>query len=147
VAADGQEFCRASELTVELGPANGAAGTTYGPLRFTNVSDSPCIIQGFPGVSYVAGDDGHQVGRPADRTGKDGPTLTLRPGQTAHAEVGFLTVANYPEGRCAPTPVRGLRVYPPQETASVFVRHSGTGCAKDVHQLSVRTVLPGPGQR
>jgi hypothetical protein len=41
-----------------------------------------------------------------------------------------------------PTPVRGLRIYPPGDTASLFVPMDGTGCTATPPgaQLSVRTV-------
>lgn len=139
------DTCLAADLELALGPGEGAAGTHYRPLRFTNVSDSPCVIHGFPGVSYVAGDDGHQVGAAAYRTGEKGDPVTLQPGRTAHADVGFVQVRNYDADECKPTPVRGLRVYPPHETNSMYVRAPGTGCAEfpGGQQLTVATVKPG----
>ncbi|EID53924.1 DUF4232 domain-containing protein [Saccharomonospora xinjiangensis] len=144
------DFCTSGELSLSLGEGGGAAGTVYRPLRFTNVSDFPCVLRGFPGVSYVAGDDGHQVGKPAEHIGSKGPALTLYPGDVAHADVGFVQVRNYDTQACSPTEVRGLRVYPPQETASKFVEIPGTGCARaDLHgnQLTVSTIEEGPGER
>ncbi|MBB3049486.1 hypothetical protein FHS23_000481 [Prauserella isguenensis] len=139
------DTCLAADLELSLGHGQGTAGTHYRPLRFTNVSDSPCVIHGFPGVSYVAGDDGHQVGTAAYRTGGKGDPVTIQPGRTAHADVGFVQVRNYDPAECKPTPVRGLRVYPPHETNSMFVRAPGTGCAEfpDGQQLTVATVEPG----
>ncbi len=142
------DFCTSAELSLSLGEGGGAAGTVYRPLRFTNAGDFPCVLQGFPGVSYVAGDDGHQVGKPAEHTGGEGPALTLYPGDVAHADVGFVQVRNYDAQACSPTEVRGLRVYPPQETASKFVEVPGTGCARsELHgnQLTVSTIEEGPG--
>lgn len=137
--------CRAADLELSLGSGEGAAGTHYRPLRFTNASDAPCVIHGFPGVSYVAGDDGHQVGTAAYRTGGKGEPVTLQPGRTAHATVGFVEVGNYDPAECEPTPVRGLRVYPPHETNAMFVPAAGTGCAEfpDGQQLTVATAEPG----
>ena len=50
--------------------------------------------------------------------------------------------ANCDATACLPTPVRGLRVYPPGDTASLFVPTAGTGCAGTPPgpQLTVRTV-------
>ena len=45
------------------------------------------------------------------------------------ALVQFVRVANFDAAVCKPTPVRGLRVYPPGDTASLFVPAAGTGCA------------------
>src|SRR4051812_3746340 len=54
--------CATSALKGSLGPEQGAAGSVYTPLVLTNVGPRTCELRGFPGVSYVAGDDGHQVG-------------------------------------------------------------------------------------
>lgn len=141
----GAGTCRAADLELSLGSGEGTAGTHYRPLRFTNVSGSPCVIHGFPGVSYVAGDDGHQVGTAAYRTGEKGQPVTLGPGRTAHADVGLVQVRNYDPAECKPTSVRGLRVYPPHETNAMFVRAPGTGCAEfpNGQQLTVATVKSG----
>lgn len=147
--AGGPGLCTSGDIRLSLGRGDAAAGTYYAPLQFTNVSDGQCVIQGFPGVSYVAGDDGHQVGPAAYREGKKGAQVTLQPGDVAHATVGFVQVHNYDPAVCKPTPVRGLRVYPPQETESKFLRVSGReGCAsKDIpgNQLTVDTIEAGPG--
>jgi hypothetical protein len=93
-------------------------------------------------VSYVAGADGHQVGPAAQETGERAGEVVLRPGGKAQALVQFVQVANFDAAVCQPTPVRGLRVYPPGDTASLFVAADGTGCAGTPPgpQLSVRTV-------
>ena len=140
--------CKAADLKLSLGRGEGAAGTVYRPLVFTNVSDHSCVIQGFPGVSYVAGADGHQVGAAAYRDGSKGAPVTLAKGASAYADVGFVNVQNYDPVTCQPQPVRGLRVYPPQETASLFVEMSGTGCANEKipgNQLTVKTIQAGTG--
>lgn len=141
-------LCTSGDLKLSLGRGDAAAGTMWRPLRFTNKSSSSCVIQGFPGVSYVAGDDGHQVGAAAYRDGTKGAPVTLRPGSTAYAAVGFTNVGNYDPADCKPTKVRGLRVYPPQETHSMYLANPGKGCANsDVasHHLKVQTIRPGSG--
>jgi hypothetical protein len=140
--------CKAAELSLSLGQGDAAAGTLYRPLRFTNTGTRTCVIQGFPGVSYVAGDDGHQVGPAAFREGTKGSAVSLPPGASANAPVGFVQVRNYDPGVCRPTAVRGLRVYPPHDTAAMFVPMDGTGCAGKPpgNQLVVKTVQSGPGR-
>lgn len=141
-------LCAAADLELSLGDGNAGAGTAWRPLRFTNVGDETCVVHGFPGVSYVAGNDGHQVGAAAYREGTKGDPVTLRTGQTAHAPIGFVQVRNYDASECEPTKTRGLRVYPPQETNSMYVANAGEGCANentsDAH-LKVRTIEPGGG--
>lgn len=142
-------LCRSADLKLSLGKGDGAAGTVWRPLRFTNVSGTPCVVRGFPGVSYVAGEDGHQVGAAAYRDGSKGAAVTLAPGKTAYAAVGFTQVANYDPEDCRPTAVRGLRVYPPQETHSMYLANPGRGCANEDldsgYHLKVHTIRPGSG--
>lgn len=141
-APAGPDECRVAELTLDLVDGDAAAGTVHRELRFTNSGDRTCVIQGFPGVSYVAGEDGHQVGPAAYREGAKGPAISLAPGDTAAAAVGFVQVHNYDPAVCRPTEVRGLRVYPPHEYDSMFVPAPGTGCAGTPpgNQLTVGTV-------
>lgn len=136
--------CKVSDLKLSVGAGDAAAGTVYRPLVFTNAGKRSCVIQGFPGVSYVTGDDGHQVGPAAVRVGTKGGAIELKPGAKAQAPVGFTQVRNYDAAVCKPTAVRGLRVYPPQETESMFVPLEGTGCAGNPpgQQLSVKTIQP-----
>lgn len=138
-------LCKAGDVKLSLGQGDSGAGSTYRPLRITNSSSKPCTIQGFPGVSYVAGTDGHQVGKDAFREGTKGNPVKLNPGQTAVADIQFVNVGNFDPDTCQPTPVKGLRIYLPQETSSNFVPADGTGCASTKipgNQLSVKTVHP-----
>jgi uncharacterized protein DUF4232 len=139
--------CRTGDLRVSLGGGGAAAGTVYRTLRFTNVSGHSCTLRGYPGISYVAGDDGHQLGAPASRSPGSSVSITLAGGQTASTSVGLVNVQNYPAATCRPQSVRGLRVYPPDETRSMFVVLPNTGCANTgVNQLSVNPLQPGPGE-
>jgi hypothetical protein len=140
VAGSGE--CKAADLSLSVGDSEGAAGTVYRSVVFTNKSGRTCTMQGFPGVSYVTGDDGHQVGEAAVRVGAKGPVITLAPGDKAKAPVGFVQVGNYDTAVCRPTPTRGLRIYPPHDTASMFLPLDGNGCAGNPpgQQLSVKTV-------
>jgi hypothetical protein len=134
--------CKIADLKLSLGGGEGAAGTLYRDLRFTNAGSRTCTIQGFPGVSYVAGADGHQVGPAAFREGAKGPAISLKPGKTVSASIGFVQVRNYDPAACKPVSVRGLRVYPPHEYNSMYVAASGTGCAATPpgNQLTVATI-------
>jgi hypothetical protein len=135
------------DLKLSFGGGDSAAGTAYRALVFTNKGSRTCTIQGFPGVSYVTGDDGHQVGPAAYRTGEKGPVVTLKPGGAAFSDIGFVQVRNFDPAVCKPTEVRGLRIYPPHEYNSMFIAAPGTGCAGTPpgNQLTVATVQPGTG--
>jgi uncharacterized protein DUF4232 len=136
--------CITGELAASLGDGDAAAGSVYRPLVFTNTGSRTCELRGFPGVSYVAGDDGHQVGPAAEMSGERGGQVPIPPGGTAQAQLQLVNVQNYDAAACSPAPVRGLRVYPPGDTASLFVPMDGTGCATPPPgpQLSIRTITP-----
>ncbi|SEP49452.1 DUF4232 domain-containing protein [Amycolatopsis saalfeldensis] len=141
--AAGNGLCKAGDVSLSLGQGDSGAGSSYRPLNIKNTSGKPCTIQGFPGVSYVGGDNGQQVGPPAFRAGEKGAAVKLNPGQSAAADIQFVQVRNFDPAVCKPTPVKGLRVYLPQETASNFIADPGTGCAGGNlpgNQLSVKTV-------
>ncbi|KAA5832098.1 DUF4232 domain-containing protein [Saccharopolyspora hirsuta] len=147
----GDPLCKAADLKLSFGESDGAAGSTYQPLIFTNSSDRSCVLQGFPGVSYVGGEDGHQIGEAAFREGKKGEEINLEPGGKASAMIKYTTVENYDSGECRMEPAKGLRIYPPQETASMFIpfEHERNGCAGNGipgHQLTVQTIQAGVTQ-
>jgi len=134
--------CTTAELAGSLGAGDAGAGSVYQALVLTNTGKRTCELRGFPGVSYVAGDDGHQVGPAADMSGPRGGEVRMSPGGTAVAQLQLVNVQNFDADVCKPTPVRGLRIYPPGDTASLFVPREGTGCAGTPPgpQLSVQTV-------
>jgi hypothetical protein len=121
--------CRTSHLKVALGQADGAAGSTSIPIVFTNTGSTTCTMYGFPGVSFVTGDSGQQVGSPAKRTGTTPKTVTLAPGRSAHANLRTVQVGNFDAAQCKPVTVRGFRVYPPDETAAVFLPDQTQACS------------------
>ncbi len=52
--------------SIESG-SGGAAGSTYVHLALRNTGSSTCTLQGWPGVSFVGGGDGSQIGAAATR--------------------------------------------------------------------------------
>lgn len=149
-APTGPAACATANLTVSLGTANGAAGSTYYPLHFLNKGTTSCTLTGFPGVSFVAPGNGKQVGQAATRSSAATPTVTLAPGGEATATVQVAQTGNFSSADCAPTAVSGLRVYPPGNTAAAYVALPGSqqACSKDTaqsgsSQLIVRPVKAG----
>ncbi|WP_165438376.1 DUF4232 domain-containing protein [Pseudonocardia sediminis] len=135
--------CTTAELTGSLGPADGAAGSVNQTLILTNSGSRTCYLRGFPGVSYVGGDNGAQVGPSAVMDGPRGGDLRLGPGGSVGAAMKLANVANFDTASCRPVPVRGLRIYPPGDTASLFVPREGTGCSgtpSSGNQLAVRSL-------
>jgi hypothetical protein len=120
--------CSSSQLAASLGSSNGAAGTIYYQLELRNTSAAACVVQGYPGVSFVAGADGHQVGDPATRVAGSAPSRVLTPGESAGATLAIVDASNFGTS-CDLTNVLGLRVYPPDQTAALFVPHADMACA------------------
>ncbi|MGW4115585.1 DUF4232 domain-containing protein [Actinosynnema sp. NPDC004786] len=136
--------CRSVDLDVAFGRVEGAAGTVYREVVFTNRGLGACVLRGFPGVSYVDSSGG-RVGAAAVRVGERGPLLTLPHGAAAVSDVGFARVDNFDPDVCRKTPVWGVRVYPPDETTPLYLAMSDQyGCAGDVSafgaQLTVASV-------
>lgn len=136
--------CTVRDLEVSLGDSEGAAGTVYRALVFTNTSDHSCTIEGIPRVAFVTEQRGEQVGAAAAPVGATGPAVTLEPEAAATAPVGFVQIGNFDPEACQPTEVSGLRVSPPGREADEFVPFDTTACgAEDFRTMTVRTVHPG----
>jgi hypothetical protein len=144
-AAPGLAACAGSSLriTVDASQANGAAGSDYYPLDFTNTSAATCQMYGFPGVSFVTSGDatGQQIGAAALRAGAfTKVTVQLAPGGTAHAWLKVAVAANYPASTCDPVTAHWLRVYPPGSTVAGYVSYTLNACSSSSAPLL--TVLP-----
>ena len=124
--------CTTAGLHVSKGASNGAAGTIFYNIDFTNTSGTACVIEGYPGVSLVsAGSNaGHQVGDDARRTTTT-PVhpITLAGGQTAHAVLGVADAANFTAAKCDPVTAHWLKVFPPNQRAAAYVPFSTRTCA------------------
>lgn len=133
--------CRSADLDVRFGSTGGAAGTVYREVVLTNRGLADCVLRGFPGVSYVDA-AGAQVGAAAVRVGERGPLLTLPHGASAVSDVGFAQVDNFDPDVCRKTPVWGIRVYPPDETAPLHLPLSDAhGCAGDVSEFGAHLTV------
>jgi hypothetical protein len=134
--------CHTGELkaTARAGPGGGAAGSEYVWLVFTNVSGRTCTLYGYPGVSWVTGPSGQQVNDPVQRRTDVTPArVVLTPGGVAHAQVRHANPEMYGPD-CHPVRVAGFRVYPPDETAPVFVPWANQACS--VQGVNVGEVWP-----
>ena len=139
--------CASSSLVVWLNTqGNGAAGSAYYNLEFTNLSHRACSLFGYPGVS---GMDlmTHQVGRPASRDAVRTPRrVTLAAGASAHAVLRIVDADNFPRSACGQVTAAGLRVYPPGQTASKMVPYPFRACSySGPAYLQVAAVQAGLG--
>ncbi|MFD1811831.1 DUF4232 domain-containing protein [Rhodococcus gannanensis] len=141
-----KDQCTGEELSLNLGRIDGSAGSVTLPLVFTNTGARPCVLHAYPSVSYVTTEAGTEIGAaatPTRSTGSAAEPFTLAPGGRATATVRAVQVENYPEHECGPTPVAGLRVHAPGDSAAKFVAYAGTGCVlPGVDQLQVTAFAP-----
>ena len=146
--------CSTSTLDVWFDTSgNGAAGTSYYQLNFTNFSGHTCTLKGYPGVSGVNITQ-HQIGSPANRSSVyPSKVITLTSvsagaGQgsatssnTATATIGIVDTGNYSTSTCKPVIAAGLKVYPPNQKASKYVTFPFSACSKaGVQYLTTSTV-------
>jgi hypothetical protein len=119
--------CKTGGLVIWINTqGNGTAGTIFYTLNFTNLSGHTCTLRGFPGVSATKLGGG-QLGKPASRdSGQTVKTITLKAGRTAHATLGIVDIGALP--KCPPTTAAGLRVFPPNQTASKVIPFPFPAC-------------------
>jgi hypothetical protein len=133
--------CATSALTVKLGAPEGYAGGTYVEIDFTNSSSASCTLYGYPGVSLVTGPPYAQVGLAAERDTSSPVTLvTLTPGATATALLQIVDALNYPSSTCSPVQATNLQIYPPNQTAQVYLPDTSYGCGDPVQILFIGAV-------
>jgi hypothetical protein len=142
-AATAVPRCTTGDLDVWLNTSgNGAAGSSYYNLEFTNLSSHSCVISGYPGVSAV-GFSGQQLGIAAGHNAQHAvSTITLSSGSANAGSQGFQTgntatvvlqiteAGNYSPSACHAVVAEGLRVYPPDQTASKIVPYPFVACSK-----------------
>jgi hypothetical protein len=141
--------CTASALGawVAVDQGNGAAGSIFFPLEFTNLSRHTCTLRGFPGVSAI-GRNGTQLGSPAswDHV-RPVRTVVLAPGATAHAILRWSDAAVTTAPGCHPVfTAFELRIYPPNQRSATHAAFDLESCshAGPVY-LSIEPIIPGVG--
>jgi Domain of unknown function (DUF4232) len=141
--------CTAGDLGawVAVDQGNGAAGSIYYPLQFTNLSRHACAMRGFPGVSAIDR-NGHQLGSPASWDHViPVRTVVLAPGATAHTILRYSDATVTTAPGCHPVfSTFELRVYPPGQYGATHAAFGLEACshAGPIY-LSVEPILPGVG--
>lgn len=142
-AAGSPARCLSTQLEGSIQPgAGGAAGTVYQKIALKNVSQTPCLLEGFAGVSLTNGPQGDPIGAPADRDASAAVVpIVLQPGQSGAADFGLHQAHNY-QG-CTVVEAAGYRVYPPEDYGSLFIPAQATACSNpDIHLLTLRAFQP-----
>jgi hypothetical protein len=145
-AATGPSPCATSGLNVTLGPSSGYAGGVDQTIVFTNTSGARCTLYGYPGVSLVSAPPYTQIGLAAQRSGTTPVKLiTLASGATASAVLQVVDALNFGTATCSPTKAAFVRIYPPNQTAPVYLADASQVCAQPVQTLFISAVQAGSG--
>jgi hypothetical protein len=138
--------CPTRSLSVKAGLSQGAAGSIYQVLDFTNSSAASCTLYGFPGVSLAGGSPVKQIGLAAAEDHSSARQLiTLAPGAVANALLRIVQAASFPPSRCDLKNATYLQIYPPNQTTPVYLKYKAQACAKPVQTLTVSVVKAGSG--
>jgi uncharacterized protein DUF4232 len=137
--------CAASELGVWVAAdyGQGAAGSSFIPLEFTNVGHRTCTLRGFPAAAAL-GRNGHRLGPAAIRNHLFTPrTVTLAPGRTAHAVLQYIqdVATNCPLAQ--QVPAYELQVNPPNRTAKDHALFDFETCPGSTVYLTVTAIRSG----
>lgn len=144
-AAAGPAACATSTLKVTQSAPNGYAGGVDVTIGFTNASAAACTLYGYPGVSLVSASHA-QLGLAATRMSTvPVKVITLASGATASATVQIADALNYPASSCNPAKAAYLRIFPPNQTAPVYLANTSQTCTKAVQTLMVTAVQAGSG--
>ncbi|UKA63294.1 DUF4232 domain-containing protein [Arthrobacter sp. FW306-04-A] len=142
--ASGVPLCKAASLTPSVdSTGGGAAGSLYMKLILTNSGTESCVLKGFPGVSLTTGPTGDPIGAAAARDDTQPVTdVVLAPGKAGFAQLRYTQAGNYPD--CTQATAAGFRVYPPEDTASVFIPQQHQACSNAaINLLSVQAFQAG----
>jgi len=115
-------------------------------LVVENISDAPCTLFGYPGASFL-GTDGQQLGSPARRDPSVEPhRIRLAPGDKANARLGSPNPEMFSESDCHSEQATAVRVYPPDQTASLQASIDQRVCTTKKGRASVTAFEAGsPG--
>jgi hypothetical protein len=143
----GAPACATSALqaAVDVSAGGAALGSTYYPIQFTNISSSTCNLYGYPGVSFVTGAGGSQIGIAAtENPAHPRQYIDLAPGQVAHANLQVTVAQNYPPASCGSiVTAHWLRIFPPNQTSALYASFTAQTCSTGRTTLSVETVEAG----
>ncbi len=122
-------LCKAAGLSAATDASGGgAAGSVYMKLNLTNTGSEPCVLRGYPGVSLTADAAGAPIGAPAVRDESTAVVdVLLAPGQTGSAVLRYTQAGNYSD--CAMVDAAGYRIYPPEDTESLFLTQPTRACS------------------
>ena len=141
----GKAPCPTRALATKNGGSQGAAGSTYLSIDFSNITGAPCTLYGYPGVSLAGNTPVQQIGVAADHSASPAKALvTLAPGQVSHVLLRISNASSYAPSQCDPVTSTYLQIYPPNQTTPIYFAYTSSACRKPIHLLTVSAVQAGP---
>ena len=114
-------------------------------IVLANISGKTCALYGYPGVSFVSGIGGSQIGKDAARDRTVSPkVVTLAPGQSGSFALRVVDIAALPAASCDPVTANWLKVFPPENTGALYIGYTARACAsRTATILTIRAVAEG----
>ena len=138
--------CLSRYLGAKAGISQGGLGSDYVAIVFKNLSNVPCTLYGYPGISLAGGKPVTQIGEAAiENPATPRKLVTLAPGGVASALLRIGHAADYPPATCDPVTAHWLQIFPPNQTVPIYLYYTAPACTKTVPLLTVNTVAPGSG--
>ena len=138
--------CTAGDLAVwvNVSAMQGAAGTWYYPLEFTNTSNHTCRTWGWPGVSATNANL-HQLGDAARRATLYTPHwVNIGAGAAAHALFSY-AAAEVSTSGCKPANASFIKVYAPNQRTADLGFFSLPACTVGGGHVYLRVGVIQPG--
>jgi Protein of unknown function (DUF4232) len=135
--------CRVGSVLYWIADApNGATGTIYYPVEFTNVGAHACWLDGYPKVAGITMSI-KQIGPAAGHLKATAHRVVIGHNQTAHALVGIVD-AGFITG-CHAATGAGLAIIPPGVNEEQFVFNFTFPACKNKVYMHLYPVQPGIG--
>ena len=136
--------CPTRSLQAKVESSQGTAGSTYAVIDFKNLSQTACVLYGYPGVSLAGGSPVSQIGLAATRSNTGTrQSVTLAPGAVGNATLRIVDAGNFSATECQPATAAYLQIYPPDQTTPIYLAYTSPACAGHVNLLSVGSVVAG----
>lgn len=142
--AAGSPVCDYSQLHIAAAADTGAAGSRYITLTFTNTSASPCLLSGYPTVTYVDA-AGNQVGGAASQASEwSASGGVLQPSQALTATLRETRAQLY-GANCQAAQATGFSIQAPGASQALTLAFPAEACANaSLGQLTVGAVGAQP---
>lgn len=113
VKASAMQICKTTNLSLTAGQQEGAAGTIYQHMIFTNTGHYKCHMSGFP-TAFLYGSNGYALGNSAAARVQPAPVdITLAPNESANTVLGYPQAGNFDPGVCSNDKSVSVKIYPP----------------------------------